>query len=97
MLNPVETVCSKMKAVVKQRVRVPEVHCPGVGEQRLQCADALIDEALILRNITVQNIVNSCQHSQDFFQRALNLQDMNVGASVFLCNASPYEYHYILL
>ena len=95
MLNPVETVWSKMKAVVKQRVRVPVVHRPGVGEQRLQYVDALIDEAL--RNITVQNIMNSCQHSQGFFQRALNLQDMHVGACVFLCNASPNEYHYILL
>ena len=30
--------------------------------------------------ITVQDIVNSCQHTQGFFQRALNLEDMEVGA-----------------
>ena len=78
MLNPVETVWSKMKAVVKQGMRVPQVQRPGVGEQRLQYVEALIDEAM--DQITVQNIVNSCQHSQGFFQRALNLEDMNVGA-----------------
>ena len=78
MLNPVETVWSKMKAVVKQRMRVPQVQRLGVGEQRLQYLEALIDEAM--DRITVQNIVNSCQHSQGFFQRALNLEDMNVGA-----------------
>ena len=53
-----------MKAVVKQRMRVPEVQRPGVGEQRLQYVEALIDEAM--DQITVQNIVNSCQHSQGF-------------------------------
>lgn len=36
MLNPVETVCSKMKAEVKQRMHVPEVRPPGVGEQCVQ-------------------------------------------------------------
>ena len=48
-----------MKAVVKQRMRVPDVQRPGVGEQRLQYVEALIDEAM--DQITVQNIVNSCQ------------------------------------
>lgn len=78
MLNPVETIWSKMKAEVKQRMRVPQVRPPGVGEQRLQYVEALIDDAM--GRITVQDIVNSCQHSQGFFQRALNLEDMNVGA-----------------
>ena len=65
-LNPVETVWGKMKAVVKQRMRVPERS--EMGEKRLQYVEALIDEAI--NQITVQNIVNSCQHSQGFFQRA---------------------------
>ena len=78
MLNPVETIWSKMKAVVKQRMCVPDVQRPGVGEQRLQYVEPLIDEAM--DQITVQNIVNSCQHSQGFFQCALNLEDMHVGA-----------------
>ena len=74
MLNPVETVWSKMKAVVKQHMRVPQVQRPGVDEQRLQYVKRLIDEAM---EQTVQNIVNACQHSQGFSQRALNLADMN--------------------
>jgi hypothetical protein len=78
MLNPVETVWIKMGAVVKQRMRVPQVQRSGVGEQRLQYVEALIDEAM--DQIALQNIVNSCQHYQGFFQRALNLEDMNVGA-----------------
>ena len=36
MLNPIETVWSKMKEEVKKRMRVPEVQPPEVGEQRLQ-------------------------------------------------------------
>ena len=36
MLNLVETVWSKMKEEVKQRMRVPDVRPPGMGEQRLQ-------------------------------------------------------------
>ena len=32
MLNPVEMVWSKMKAVVKQRMHVPQVQRPGVDE-----------------------------------------------------------------
>ena len=67
-----------MKAVVKQQMRVPQVHRPGVGEQCLQYVERLIDEAI--GQITVQNTVNACQHSQGFFQRALNMEDMNVRA-----------------
>ena len=78
MLNPVETIWSKMKAVLKQGMRVPQVQPPRVGEQRLAYVQGLIDESMGL--ITVQDIVNSCQHALGFFQRALNLEDMEVGA-----------------
>ena len=59
-------------------MRVPEVQPPRVGEQRLAYVQGLIGESLGL--IIVQDIVNSCQHTQCFFQRALNLEDMEVGA-----------------
>ena len=78
MLNPVETIWSKMKAVLKQRMRVPQVQPPRVGEQRLAYVQGLIVESMGL--ITAQDIVNSCQHAQGFFQRALNLEDKGVGA-----------------
>ena len=35
MLNPVETIWSKIKACVKQRMRVPPVKPPCKGEERL--------------------------------------------------------------
>ena len=78
MLNPVETFWSKMKAVLKQRMWVPQVQPPRVGEQRLAYVQGLIVESMGL--ITAQDIVNSCQHAQGFFQRALNLEDKGVGA-----------------
>ena len=49
-----------------------------MGEQCLQYVEELIDEAM--EQIIVHNIVNACQHSRGFFQRAPNLKDMNVGA-----------------
>ena len=78
MLNPVETFWSKMKAVLKQRMRVPQVQPPRVGEQQLAYVQGLIVESMGL--ITAQDIVNSCQHAQGFFQCPLNLEDMKVGA-----------------
>ena len=66
MLNPVATIWSNTKAVLKQRM------------QRLAYVPGLIDESMGL--ITLQDIVNSCQHAQGLFQRALNLEDMEVGA-----------------
>ena len=38
--------------------------------------------------ITVQDIVNLCQHTQGFFQHALNLEDMEVGA--WICTLHFY-------
>ena len=67
-----------MKAVLKQQMRVSQVQPPGVGEQRLAYVQGLIDDSMGI--ITVQDIVNACQHAQGFFQRALNLEDMEVGA-----------------
>ena len=65
LLNPVETIWSKMKAVLKQRMRVPQAQPPGVGKRRQAHIEGLIDDAMGL--ITVQDIVNTCQHPQDLF------------------------------
>ena len=51
--------CGKMKAVLKQRMRVPQIQPPRVGEQRLAYVQGLIDESMGL--ITAQDIFNSCQ------------------------------------
>ena len=62
----------------KQWKRVPQLQPPGMGEQRLEYVEGLIDDFMGL--ITLQDIVNACQHAQGIFQRALNLEDMEVGA-----------------
>ena len=59
-------------------MRVPQIQPPRVGEQRMAYVQGLIVESMGL--ITAQDIVNSCQHAQGFFQRALNLEDKGVGA-----------------
>ena len=46
----------------------------------LQCLVVVITYQMPRGQITIQNIVNSCQHSQVFFQPELNLEDMHVGA-----------------
>ena len=61
MLNTVETLWSKMKAVLKRRMRVHQVQPPRVGEQRLAYVQGLIVESMGL--LTVQDIVNSFQHA----------------------------------
>lgn len=77
MLNPIETIWSKVKAYIKERMRVPDVAAPGVGEQRLVYVENLIDEALL--TVTGQNCVHAVQHSTSFFAAALNTEDMQVG------------------
>ena len=59
-------------------MRVPQVQPTRVGEQRLAYVLGFIDESMGL--LTVQDIVNLCQHAQGLFQRALNVEDMEVGA-----------------
>ena len=76
MLNPVETIWSKMKAVLKQRMRVPQVQPPRVGEQRLAYVQGLNDESMGL--ITVQDIVNSCRRAQGFFRTGDGSGSMNL-------------------
>ena len=73
----------------------------------IQYVQGLIDESMGL--IIVQDIVNSCQHTQGFFQRALNLEDMEVGAwicildtciRIFLVQYSWFQlfcYHYFVI
>ena len=97
MLNPVATIWSKMKAVVKQRMRVPDVQRPGVGEQRLQYVEALIDEAM--DQITVQNIMRIHVSILKVFSSVHSTWKTCLWGHriVRVYNTSPYEYYYILL
>ncbi len=58
-------------------MRIPEVNPPRVEEQRLQYVEGVIDTAMDV--IISRDIGQTCQHSQGFFQAALNLEDMGVG------------------
>ncbi len=75
--NTLENIWSKINAAVKRGMRVPEAHPPAVGKQRLQYVEGLIDTAMCV--ITPWDIGRACQHSQGFFQAAVNLEGMGVG------------------
>lgn len=77
MLNPIENVWSKLKSVVKRNNRVPEVHPPGVMEQRMVYLELLIQNAL--REVTTADCTRSIQHSVTFHPLALGMMDMPVG------------------
>ena len=50
-----------MKAVLKQRMRVPQVQPPRVGEQRLAYVQGLIDESMGLITYLYYNISRTIQ------------------------------------
>lgn len=78
MLNPIENVWSKLKAVVKRHNRVPEVTIPGVMEQRIVYLENLIEEAI--PQVTISDCANAIQHASTFFAMAINYEDMPAGA-----------------
>ena len=61
--------------LLKQRMRVPQVQPPRVGEQQLAYVQGLIDESMGL--ITAQDIVNLYQHTQGFFRTGHGSGSMN--------------------
>ena len=77
MLNPVETIWSKIKTKVKSSIRIPHVEPPGVGEQRLAYMERAIDEAI--PTITNGDCARSVQHTSSFHADVLALQDMRPG------------------
>ena len=60
-MYPVETIWSKIKAVLKQRMRVPQVQPPRVGEQWLAYVQELIDESMGLITYLYYNISRTIQ------------------------------------
>ena len=45
MVNSIETIWSKIKAYIKNKLRIPIVRAPGLVEQRLKYLEQIIDEA----------------------------------------------------
>lgn len=77
MLNPIENVWSKLKAVVKRENRVPVVQGRGVGEQRMVYLENIVNIAIA--TITVSDCANSIQHASSLYPLVINLQDMPSG------------------
>lgn len=77
MLNPIETIWSKIKAVVKSVLRNPHVEAPGVGQQRLVHLENLIDDAK--ETVTGGDCARAAQHTTSFHTAALAMDDMEVG------------------
>lgn len=75
MLKPIENIWSKLKAEVK-RNRIPSVHGPGVGEQRMVYLERIVDEAF--QDITPRDYSQCAQHSTLFHASALHMEDMRV-------------------
>ena len=77
MLNPIESIWSKVKAHVKLNLRNPPVAGPGVGQQRLVHLENIIDNA---KNTVVGGgCARAAQHSTIFHAAALAMEDMQVG------------------
>lgn len=77
MLNPVETIWSKVKAFVKANLRIPEVQPPGVVEQRLLYLENVIDQAK--NTIVGGDCARAVQHTTTFHPAAIAMEDMLVG------------------
>lgn len=77
MLNPIETIWSKLKMGVKTNLRVPEVVAPGIQEQRLQYLEEIID--ISKETIMGGDCARAAQHSTTFHAAALALEEMPVG------------------
>lgn len=77
MLNPIETIWSKIKTFVKNTMRIPDVAAPGVMEQRLVYLENIVDEAK--NTIAGGDCARAVQHSSTFHGPALALEDMPVG------------------
>lgn len=77
MLNPIETIWSKIKSYIKSNMGIPEVVAPGVVEQRLVYLEQLVDAG---KNTVVGgDCARAVQHSSTFHGSALALEDMHVG------------------
>lgn len=77
MLNPIETIWSKIKMSVKSNMEIPNVTPPGVGEQRIQYLLNVVNEAL--SNVTANDCARAVHHSTSHHSAVLSLENVNVG------------------
>ena len=77
MLNPCETIWSKLKMIVKQRIAVPIVNAPGLAQQRLEYLEGVVNDSK--GEIVAGDCARAAHHTTTFHAPALALDDMNVG------------------
>lgn len=77
MLNPIETIWSKIKTYVRTHLGIPPVAAPGVIEQRLVYLEQIIDDAK--NSIVGGDCARAAQHSTIHHATAIALGDMPVG------------------
>lgn len=77
MLNPIETIWSKIKNHVKSHLQVPSVAPPGVGEQRIQYLLNAINSAIA--TITAIDCGRAVHHATTHQAAVLAMEDVNVG------------------
>ena len=77
MLNPIETIWSKIKTFVKTHLQVPLVEPPGVIAQRLTYLEGIIDQA---KDVVVGgDCARAVQHTTALHPDVLAMHDMDVG------------------
>ena len=81
MLNPLETIWSKLKSQVKSQMNVPVVHGVGLGEQRLQFLENIVRNSLGC--ISTNDCVRSAQHTTTFHPLVLSSSDILPGQYCF--------------
>ena len=63
-LNPMEAIWSSFKATVKRQLRIPQARGAGVGEQRMQYMEDIVQAGF--RSLNDEMCVRSFQHSTTF-------------------------------
>lgn len=78
MLNPIETIWSKVKAYAKNNIRIPSVTGPGLMEQRLVYLEEIIDQAK--NTVAGGDCARAVQHCSIHQAVALAMNNMPVGS-----------------
>ena len=97
MLNPLETVWSKLKLHVRTHMAVPPT-VAGTGtltEQRLQYLETLISNAQ--ESIVGGDCTRAATHTTTFHTAITNLEDVPVGCSEILTTHTDYENYIVSL
>ena len=77
MMNPIETIWSKVKMHVKRNISLPPTNGTGICEQRIQYLMASVESAK--STVSAIDCARAVQHSTTFYGSCIALEDMSVG------------------